>query len=247
MQQLVPHPDYEELLGSIDDIQTEECSVNTEIYPEKLFLHYYQQRAGCSKTSSSEFWSPVSYEGPSFASSCLDASNAIPTDSSCDNNLEISSSTKREQTKHGSELFKCPECGYCSSRKLNLSGHSKAVHLKEKPFRCSECEYCTATKNQLSLHIKVVHLKEKPFKCTECEYCAATKHKLLLHIKGVHLKEKPFKCTKCEYCAATKQNLSLHIKAIHLKENPFKCSECEYCAATKQHLSKHIRSYHLKE
>ena len=187
MQLLVLPPDYGELHGSIDDIQTKEFSVDIERISEKLFLHHYQQKTGCSKISSSEFCSPVSYEGPNFASSCLDANNAIPTNSKCDNILKINLSAKKEQTKQRSESFRCSVCGYSATSKGNLSLHFKEVHSEGK-----FCDYQEGNKSNMSMHIQDNHSNEKPLKCSECEYCSGRRSDLSKHMKEVHLERKAF-------------------------------------------------------
>ena len=45
----------------------------------------------------------------------------------------------------------------------------KAFHLKEKPFKCFDCGYCSSKKSDLTSHIKAVHLKEKLFKCSDIQ------------------------------------------------------------------------------
>ncbi|XP_075205601.1 uncharacterized protein LOC142311252 isoform X1 [Anomaloglossus baeobatrachus] len=167
-------------------------------------------------------------------------------------------------------LFSCPQCGKCFTKKSNLNKHWK-MHMGAKTFTCSECGKYFFHNSELLRHQKshtgerlfscqecgkgyihktglVEHLRthtgENLFPCSECRKCFTNKSALVRHLK-VHTGEKPFACCECGKCFAHKSGLIDH-QRIHTGEKPFLCTECGKCFSTRSDLTRH-QKIHTRE
>lgn len=114
----------------------------------------------------------------------------------------------------GEKSFKCMQCEYTCSWKVNLKEHTR-VHTGEKPYKCTLCSYSCSQNGNLKKHM-VVHTGEKPFKCKLCSYSCAQKHTLNEH-ESMHRGIKPFQCELCSYSCTFRNHLKTHM-LIHTGE-----------------------------
>ncbi|XP_044154484.1 oocyte zinc finger protein XlCOF7.1-like isoform X1 [Bufo gargarizans] len=139
-------------------------------------------------------------------------------------------------------MFPCPECGKCFSKKVNLVSHLKS-HVAEKPYSCSECSKSFTHKSVLVRHQKI-HSGEKPFVCSECWKCFVQKSDLIYH-QRLHTGEKPYPCPDCGKCFSHRSVLVRHHK-IHTGEKPHVCPRCGKSFIQKTHLKRH-QKIHVRE
>lgn len=93
---------------------------------------------------------------------------------------------------HTGEVYRCsyPHCKYSTSKKSQLSLHSKTHNSGSnpggaRPHACSVCGRGFMEKSHLVRHERI-HLEEKPFKCSSCDYASSRRDKLKEHFTRHH-------------------------------------------------------------
>lgn len=90
-------------------------------------------------------------------------------------------------------VWECPECGYNSPRKRNVSRHIRLKHVEMK-HACTDCNFRTKRKSTLALHMRQ-HSSASVgyFNCNPCKVQFQNKETLEQHLQDFHRKETTFK------------------------------------------------------
>ena len=131
-------------------------------------------------------------------------------------------SLKTHMIEHTGDKYACKLCGYCSTRKHDLTKHEK-LHTGGKPYVCSVCGYSSAYLSKLKVHERI-HTGEKPYVCSVCGYASSHSSNLNVH-KRIHTGEKPYVCKVCGYACAELSSLQKH-ERVHTGEKPYVCKVC---------------------
>lgn len=157
--------------------------------------------------------------------------------------------------------FKCKMCDYKTSQEVNLKGHVKRIHNREKthvkpkansPNKiCKLCPSFFKRASELQKHQKTIHLgipsnkskaQVKIIKCSDCDYEGRKQH-LKNHILSLHnLNALRLNCSMCDSKFKLKSNLKNH-ERTHLKIRE-KCLKCDLDYASKSQLRVHMRTVH---
>ncbi|KAF5278822.1 hypothetical protein FQR65_LT03510 [Abscondita terminalis] len=143
-------------------------------------------------------------------------------------------------TKDGSEseIIKCGECDYSTSKKSNLSRHFIAMHkYNGKQYKCDLCEYGTTDKRLLICHINR-HTNKIPYKCKLCDYTCRNLRTLKGH-SYKHSGKWPYECDKCGYKTITKYNITIHIQT-HTNKKTYNGNLCDYSSNDLHDLNSHL-------
>ena len=150
------------------------------------------------------------------------------------------------------------QCNICATFVLNMDGHKKSVHVKEKLWHCVICNGKYKTKNVLKMHI--AKHGAKPEKCSICDLQV---NNIYGHNLRAHSEPKLFTCsicgvkinnkgdfkkhqvthenqpTNCNKCNALVKNMFSHNYYVH-QERQFVCNVCRKSFKRKTHLGEHM-------
>ena len=66
--------------------------------------------------------------------------------------------------------FLCKECNKRFAKRMELSKHVKALHVKLKDFFCDQCSFSTSWGHGLQSHKRSVHQNIRKYSCQLCDY-----------------------------------------------------------------------------
>ena len=103
------------------------------------------------------------------------------------------SSCKTMGNRRNQIVWECPECGYDSPRKRNVTRHIRLKHVNMK-YACTDCNFKTKRKGNLVLHMRQ-HSSAAVgfFSCSPCKVQFESKELFQRHLEDQHKKENNFK------------------------------------------------------
>jgi transposase-like protein len=82
--------------------------------------------------------------------------------------------------------FSCKLCGYSFSRKYDLKGHIRDMHLVSRDFVCPHCDRKFKRMEHVDIHTKQVHEKLR-FSCEQCGNTFSNEANLRKHVRMRHI------------------------------------------------------------
>ncbi|KAM5141788.1 uncharacterized protein ACMZJ9_015483 [Mantella aurantiaca] len=116
------------------------------------------------------------------------------------------------------ELYACPECDKCFSRKYDRILHRR-IHTGQQSFSCPECEKSFPFKSNLEQHQKTHTTQAKPFSCPDCGMHFRTSRILATH-QRVHTAKTVYECPQCGQAFIKKLYLKRH-ERVHIGLKPY--------------------------
>lgn len=132
-----------------------------------------------------------------------------------DNNSDYQDDDETPTKRGKSKSFKCKQCNYVTTTKLDFWEHSKGHIKAEKLLTCPKCPFVTEYKHHLEYHLRN-HFGSKPFKCTKCSYSCVNKSMLNSHLKS-HSNVYQYRCSDCAYATKYCHSLKLHLRKYQHK------------------------------
>ncbi|KAK6644609.1 hypothetical protein RUM43_000876 [Polyplax serrata] len=132
-----------------------------------------------------------------------------------DNNSDYQDDDETPNKRGKSKSFKCKQCNYVTTTKLDFWEHSKGHIKAEKLLTCPKCPFVTEYKHHLEYHLRN-HFGSKPFKCTKCSYSCVNKSMLNSHLKS-HSNVYQYRCSDCAYATKYCHSLKLHLRKYQHK------------------------------
>jgi hypothetical protein len=113
------------------------------------------------------------------------------------------------------KTFKCKQCGYYATTKMDFWEHTKTHIRSEKMLTCPKCPFVTEYKHHLEYHLRN-HFGSKPFQCNKCPYSCVNKSMLNSHLKS-HSNIYQYRCADCSYATKYCHSLKLHLRKYNHK------------------------------
>lgn len=132
-----------------------------------------------------------------------------------DNNSDYQDDDEAPSKRGKSKSFKCKQCNYVTTTKLDFWEHSKGHIKAEKLLTCPKCPFVTEYKHHLEYHLRN-HFGSKPFKCSKCSYSCVNKSMLNSHLKS-HSNIYQYRCSDCAYATKYCHSLKLHLRKYQHK------------------------------
>lgn len=132
-----------------------------------------------------------------------------------DNNSDYQDDDETPNKRGKSKSFKCKQCNYVTTTKLDFWEHSKGHIKAEKLLTCPKCPFVTEYKHHLEYHLRN-HFGSKPFKCSKCPYTCVNKSMLNSHLKS-HSNVYQYRCSDCAYATKYCHSLKLHLRKYEHK------------------------------
>ncbi|CAG7717099.1 unnamed protein product [Allacma fusca] len=145
---------------------------------------------------------------------------------------------KYEVIKTG-EKYKCPECVYVTSNKINMWRHLCYRHLNNKRFKCDQCGKGFPIPFELNQHKKSAHGNEKTFMCESCGKTFSTNMLLRNHMYRSHAEKKNL----CTFCGKPFTTYSLLL--MHLKVHTGVIVNSVVCEVCGKEMPKRTLKYHM--
>jgi KRAB domain-containing zinc finger protein len=142
------------------------------------------------------------------------------------------------------ETYKCQQCSYESSSRINVDRHFSVVHMKERNYQCTECGQRYSDKKTLLMHVEKNQVTMPDGKTVlQC-----TKFTKLPSRAGEHLRKDEdsnlFHCNLCNYSSKNQSGAKRHVERMHLKEKRFVCNTCNQDFSNKRELAYHLGTEH---
>lgn len=157
-----------------------------------------------------------------------------------DEELDLKSIMRVEETVGGERKFVCNWCGFSSNRPYLLKEHIQSKHLGIV-YPCDECSHVASRLGDLKRHKDVIHNPTK-FPCQACDYVANRADNLRQHRESKH-DGGNHPCSECDYVASAPSYLKRHKQIKHIGVR-YPCVECDYTATRSSDLLRHTRSKH---
>ena len=142
------------------------------------------------------------------------------------------------------DAYKCQQCTYESSSRINIERHFSVVHLRERNFQCTECGQRYSDKKTLQMHVEKNQVTMPDGKTVlQC-----TKFTKLPSRAGEHLRKDEqtnlHHCNLCNYSSKNQSGAKRHVERMHLKEKRFICNTCNQDFNSKRELAYHLGMEH---
>ena len=175
------------------------------------------------------------------------------------------------RTVHGSEIYKCSNCGYTARRENTLRCHQKKHHQNDKESN-HETESVT---EHLRMYINSDNEsveKQKPsresgfYKCSFCPFITDCEDDIEQHMNDLPIDTSMtelltpcqqrwlnqikrtvtslYKCNICSFQTVQKRTFNRHKQTAHVKKRTFSCESCSMAFTNIRHLWYHCKVVH---
>merc|ERR1719414_730242 len=195
-------PEYRFILPEDEEGQTYQCHLcsftghSRASFSAHVNTHYDFQCVKCDFETKSEY---------EYCRHLKLEHNCVPEDLE-----EAEVRVPRVNSQGKVKSFKCKQCEYVATTKIEFWKHGRGHIKPEKLLFCPKCVFVTEYKHHLEYHLRN-HYGAKPFKCSHCRYSCVNKSMLNSHMKS-HNNVYQYRCNDCSYATKYCHSLKLHLK-----------------------------------